>query len=153
MTKMVKEYDFQKEDEEKLVDMLYKTTLREYPGIPIPDEELAKELLRVGIQAKYGVMEGTILKYYLPKYNDEEIVKIWQEKMPLVTAAEFKTVHRDMLEQTSELEKKLATAVAALKRITEIPDHEEYFDCEECISMMEEAAKQALAEIGGEVEK
>lgn len=49
-----------------------------------------------------------------------------------------------------KLEKKLATAVEALKRITEIPDQEEYFDCEECISMMEEAAKEALVEIGGE---
>ena len=68
--------------------------------------------------------------------------------MPLVTAVEFKAVHRQMLEQTSALEKKLATAVEALKRITEIPDQVEYFDCEECISMMEEAAEQALAEIG-----
>lgn len=52
-----------------------------------------------------------------------------------------------------ELEKKLATAVEALKRITEIPEQEEYFDCEECISMMEEAANAALAEIGGEDER
>ncbi|QQC73734.1 hypothetical protein I6I20_02925 [Lactococcus garvieae] len=54
--------------------------------------------------------------------------------------------------EKNKLEKKLATAVEALKRITEIPEQEEYFDCEECISMMEEAAKQALAEIGGEDE-
>lgn len=51
-----------------------------------------------------------------------------------------------------KLEKKLATAVEALKRITEIPNQEEYFDCEECISMMEEAAEQALAEIEKEEE-
>ena len=88
------------------------------------------------------------LKDYLAKYSEKDIQKIREEKMPLVTAAEFKAVHRQMLEQTSELEKKLATAVKALKRITEIPDQEEYFDCEECISMMEEAAEQALAEIG-----
>lgn len=74
------------------------------------------------------------LKDYLAKYSEKDIRKIREEKMQLVTA---------------ELEKKLATAVEALKRITEIPDQEEYFDCEECISMMEEAAEQALAEIGG----
>lgn len=114
MTETLKEYNLYKGDEEKLVDMLYQTTLREYPRIPIPDEELAKELLRMGMQAKRGVVEGTILKDYLTKYNDEEIVKIWQEKMPLVTAAEFKAVHRQMLEQSTELEKKLSFAVESL---------------------------------------
>ncbi len=114
MTETLKEYNLYKGDEEKLVDILYQTTLREYPGIPIPDEELAKELLRMGMQAKRGVVEGTILKDYLTKYNDEEIVKIWQEKMPLVTAAEFKAVHRQMLEQSTELEKKLSFAVESL---------------------------------------
>ncbi|MCI3860162.1 hypothetical protein V6B05_01815 [Lactococcus garvieae] len=58
----------------------------------------------------------------------------------------------EITNNTEKIEKKLATAVEALKRITEIPEQEEYFDCEECISMMEEAAKQALAEIGGEDE-
>uniref|UniRef100_UPI00359C1046 hypothetical protein n=1 Tax=Lactococcus garvieae TaxID=1363 RepID=UPI00359C1046 len=92
------------------------------------------------------------LKDYLVNYSEQDIQKIREEKMPLVTAAEFKAVHRQMLEQASELEEKLATAVKALKRITEIPDQEEYFDCEECISMMEEAAEQALAEIEREEE-
>ena len=114
MTETLKEYNLYKGDEEKLVDILYQTTLREYPGIPIPDEELAKELLRMGMQAKRGVVEGTILKDYLTKYNDEEIVKIWQEKMPLVTAAEFKAVHRQMLEQSTKLEEKLSFAVESL---------------------------------------
>lgn len=38
MTKTVKEHNYQKENEEKLVDALYQATLKEYPGIPIPDE-------------------------------------------------------------------------------------------------------------------
>ena len=56
-------------------------------------------------------------------------------------------VEQIIKEQQALLEEKLATAVEALKRITEISDQEEHFDCEECISMMEEAAEQALAEI------
>lgn len=83
------------------------------------------------------------LKDHLWPYSDEDIAIIREEKTQLVTAAEFAEVHMEKL----CLEKKLATAVEALKRITEIPDQEEYFDCEECISMMEEAAEQALAKI------
>ncbi|MCI3860089.1 hypothetical protein V6B05_01435 [Lactococcus garvieae] len=66
------------------------------------------------------------------------------------TEAELMEVVRNYGIENQKLENKLATAVEALKRITEIPEQEEYFDCEECISMMEEAAEQALAEIGGE---
>lgn len=88
------------------------------------------------------------LKDHLWPYSDEDIAVIREEKKQLVTAAEFAEVHMEKL----CLEKKLATAVEALKRITEIPEQEEYFDCEECISMMEEAAKAALAEIGGKDE-
>ncbi len=88
------------------------------------------------------------LKDHLWPYSDEDIAIIREEKTQLVTAAEFAEVHMEKL----CLEKKLATAVKALKRITEIPDQEEYFDCEECISMMEEAAEQALAEIEKEEE-
>ncbi|WP_307984090.1 hypothetical protein [uncultured Lactococcus sp.] len=114
MTETLKEYNLYKEDEEKLVDMLYQTTLKEYPGIPIPDEELAKELLRMGIQANRGVIEGTILKDYLVNYSEKDIQKIREEKMPLVTAAEFKAVHRQMLEQSTKLEEKLSFAVESL---------------------------------------
>lgn len=85
------------------------------------------------------------LKDHLWPYSDEDIAIIREEKKQLVTATEFAEVHMEKL----CIEKKLATAVEALKRITEIPEQEEYFDCEECISMMEEAANQALAEIGG----
>ena len=54
------------------------------------------------------------LKDYLAKYSEQDIQKIREEKMPLVTAAEFKAVHRQMLEQTSELEEKLSFAVESL---------------------------------------
>lgn len=89
------------------------------------------------------------LKEHLWPYRDEDIQKIREEKTQLVTAAEFAEAHMEKL----EAERKLAAAVEALKRISEIPDQEEYFDCEECISMMEEAAKAALAEIGGKDEQ
>ena len=68
------------------------------------------------------------------------------------TESELIEIIRNYGIDIEKLEKKLATAVEALKRITETPEQEEYFDCEECISMMEEAAKEALAEIGGEDE-
>lgn len=123
MTKTTKKHDYQKENEEKLVDALYKSTLKHFPGIPIPDEELAKELLRVGVKARCGAEELTTLKEHLAPYKDEDIRKIHEEKMQLVTAAEFKAVHRQMLEQTSELEKKLATAVEALKDINDCTWH------------------------------
>ncbi|MGV9046242.1 hypothetical protein ACN9S9_10985 [Lactococcus lactis] len=51
-----------------------------------------------------------------------------------------------------ELQEQLNTAKKALTEITEIPDSDNYFDCEECIFMMEESAKQALAAIGGDDE-
>lgn len=143
MTKITKKHDYQKENEEKLVDALYKSTLEHFPGIPIPDEELAKELLRVGVKARCSAEELTTLKDHLTPYKDEDIQKIHEEKMQLVTAAEFKAVHKQMLEQTSELEKKLATAVKALENIKiaakSLGDEAEY-----------NYASEALAEIGGE---
>ena len=49
-----------------------------------------------------------------------------------------------------KLQEQLNTAKKALTEITNIPESDNYFDCEECIVMMEESAKQALAAIGGE---
>lgn len=49
-----------------------------------------------------------------------------------------------------KLQEQLNTAKKALTEITNIPESDNYFDCEECIVMMEEAAKQALAAIGGD---
>lgn len=151
MTKTVKEHNYQKENEEKLVDALYQATLKEYPGIPIPDEELAKELLRVGVKARCGAEELTTLKEHLAPYKDEEIRKIHEEKMQLVTATEFKAVHRQMLEQTSDLEKKLATVVEALEKSRErLGDFQEpWNDREKEVDLI---LSEALAEIGGEDE-
>lgn len=147
MTKTVKNYDYQKENEEKLVDALYKSTLKHFPGIPIPDEELAKELLRVGVKARCSAEELTTLKDHLTPYKDEDIQKIHEEKMQLVTAAEFKAVHRHMLEQTSELEKKLSTAVEALKKSRErLGDFQEPWNDRE--KEVDSFLDQALAEIG-----
>lgn len=79
-----------------------------------------------------------------------------QNATTLVTSEETVTIDKEvydlLIDKVNKQREQLATAVEALKRITEIPEQEEYFDCEECISMMEEAAKQALAEIGGEDE-
>nr|WP_019291459.1 hypothetical protein [Lactococcus petauri] len=73
-----------------------------------------------------------------------ETVTIQPDEIKMVsTAAEFKAVHKQMLEQTSELEKKLATAVKALENIKiaakSLGDEAEY-----------NYASEALAEIGGE---
>lgn len=151
MTQTTKKHDYQKENEEKLVDALYQATLKEYPGIPIPDEELAKELLRVGVKARCGAEELTTLKEHLAPYKDEDIRKIHEEKMQLVTAIEFKAVHRQMLEQTSDLEKKLATVVGALKKSRErLGDFQEpWNDREKEVDLI---LSDALAEIGGEDE-
>lgn len=156
MTQTTKKHDYQKENEEKLVNALYQATLKEYPGIPIPDEELAKELLRVGVKARCSAEELTTLKDHLTPYKDEDIQKIHEEKMQLVTAAEFKAVHRQMLEQTSDLEKKLATAVEALEKISEVQNLNPFrkdFDVTKSVNkaiVMRGTASQALAEIGGE---
>lgn len=152
MTKTVKEHNYQKENEEKLVDALYQATLKEYPGIPIPDEELAKELLRVGVKARCGAEELTTLKEHLAPYKDEEIRKIHEEKMQLVTATEFKAVHRQMLEQTSDLEKKLATVVGALKKVGNLSECKHSDDWSDNLDAALEICSNALAEIGGEDE-
>lgn len=54
--------------------------------------------------------------------------------------------------KTEKLQEQLNTAKKALTEITNIPESDNYFDCEECIVMMEESAKQALAAIGGDDE-
>lgn len=105
MTSRRKEHDYQKENEDQLVDLLYQATLREYPLIPIPNEELAKELLRVGIKARCRAEELTTLKEHLTPYSDEEIKKIREEKMQLVTVPEFQSVHRSLLEEQGKLKK------------------------------------------------
>lgn len=154
MTKTTKKHDYQKENEEKLVELLYQATLKEYPGIPIPDEELAKELLRVGVKARCGAEELTTLKEHLAPYKDKDIRKIHEEKMQLVTAAEFKAVHRQMLEQTSNLEKKLATAVKALEDINDCTWHSKnrgiVVDTSDKGTVnLFDFTEKALAEIGG----
>lgn len=157
MTKKVKKHDYQKENEEKLVDLLYQATLKEYPGIPIPDEELAKELLRVGVKARCGAEELTTLKDHLTPYKDEDIRKIHEEKMQLVTVTEFNMLHKEKL----EAERKLAKTVEALENIrdAEYQFAEGYnydsdsviINGEECsLDELQKIAKQALAEIGGE---
>ncbi len=80
------------------------------------------------------------LKDYLVNYSEKDIQKIREEKMPLVTAAEFKAMHRHMLEQASELEEKLALAVETLHFI-----EQGRFDAAEF-------ARKVLAEIGGKDE-
>ncbi|WP_285004759.1 hypothetical protein [Lactococcus garvieae] len=81
------------------------------------------------------------LKDYLVNYSEKDIQKIREEKMPLVTAAEFKAVHRQMLEQASELEEKLSFAVESLHFI-----EQGRFDAAEF-------ARKVLAEIEKEDEK
>lgn len=89
------------------------------------------------------------LKDHLAPYKNEDIQKIREEKMQLVTATEFKAVHRQMLEQTSDLEKKLATVVEALEKSRErLGDFQEpWNDREKEVDLI---LSEALAEIGGE---
>lgn len=91
------------------------------------------------------------LKDHLWPYSDEDIAIIREEKTQLVTAAEFKEVHRQMLEQTSELEKKLAIAVDALTHIKfnglfkKAGPHGDYAPYD--VDTQTELAEKALAEI------
>lgn len=142
MTKKVKEHDYQKENEEKLVEALYKSTLEHFPGIPIPDEELAKELLRVGVKARCGAEELTTLKEHLAPYKNEDIRKIHEEKMQLVTVTEFNILHKEKL----EAERKLAKAVEALEEIRGMAINN-YHDMR--MNIVGGKAREALAEIGG----
>lgn len=96
------------------------------------------------------------LKDYLVNYSEQDIQKIREEKMPLVTAAEFKAVHRQMLEQASELEEKLAIAVDALTHIKfnglfkKAGSHGDYAPYD--VATQTELAEKALAEIEREEE-
>ena len=93
------------------------------------------------------------LKDYLVNYSEKDIQKIREEKMPLVTAAEFKAVHRQMLEQSTELEEKLAIAVGALTHIKfnglfkKAGPHGDYAPYD--VATQRELAEKSLAEIGG----
>lgn len=80
------------------------------------------------------------LKDYLAKYSEKDIQKIREEKMQLVTAAEFKAMHRHMLEQSTKLEEKLALAIETLHFI-----EQGRFD-------VAEFARKVLAEIEREEE-
>lgn len=97
------------------------------------------------------------LKDYLVKYSEKDIQKIREEKMQLVTAAEFKAMHRQMLEQSTELEEKLAIAVDALTHIKfnglfkKAGPHGNYAPYD--VATQTELAEKALAEIEREDEK
>lgn len=146
MSKTAKKHDYQKENEEKLVEALYQSTLKNFPGIPIPDEELAKELLRVGVKAGCGMEEIASIKNHLTPYSAEEIVKIQKEKMQLVTVTEFNILHKEKL----EAERKLAKAVESLRSIkyrTERNELDEYY--RERNHDIRKDAVEVLAEIGG----
>lgn len=95
------------------------------------------------------------LKDHLAPYKNEDIQKIREEKIQLVTAAEFKAVHRQMLEQTSDLEKKLATAVKALGDINDCTWHSKnrgiVVDTSDKGTVnLFDFTEKVLAEIGGE---
>ncbi|MGI1836471.1 hypothetical protein ACRPK2_03870 [Lactococcus garvieae] len=96
------------------------------------------------------------LKDYLAKYSEKDIQKIREEKMQLVTAAEFKAMHRQMLEQSTELEEKLAIAVDALTHIKfnglfkKAGPHGNYAPYD--VATQTELAEKALAEIEREEE-
>lgn len=59
---------------------------------------------------------------------------------------------QSLRDDIEKLQEQLNTAKKALTEITNTPESDNYFDCEECIVMMEESAKQALAAIGGDDE-
>lgn len=80
--------------------------------------------LPVNSELDLVIGEALIRAKYLPDSTDENKVEKLQERC-------------DRYEK-------------ALTEITNIPESDNYFDCEECIVMMEESAKQALAAIGGD---
>ena len=103
--------------------------------------ETAKELLR-----KTKVIRDNFYPEPIePEHEDEQ--KITFEFLSEV----INYLENDTGENKVEkLQEQLNTAKKALTEITNIPESDNYFDCEECIVMMEESAKQALAAIGGE---
>ena len=59
---------------------------------------------------------------------------------------------QSFIDDKMELQERCDRYEKALTEITNIPESDNYFDCEECIVMMEESAKQALTAIGGDDE-
>lgn len=57
------------------------------------------------------------LKDHLAPYKDEEIQKIREEKIQLVTVPEFQSVHRLFLEEQGKLEKTVAALRSAYDEI------------------------------------
>ncbi|WP_098403469.1 hypothetical protein [Lactococcus lactis] len=92
------------------------------------------------------------LQEHLLPYSKEMVQKIKDEKMQLVTADEFVKLHKESLtaiRENDKLQEQLNTAKKALTEITNIPESDNYFDEEERLSCIKEAAEKALAAIGG----
>lgn len=88
------------------------------------------------------------LKDHLWPYSDKDIAIIREEKKQLVTATEFAEVHMEKL----RIEKKLATAVEALKKVGNLPECKHSDDWSDNLDAALEISSNALAEIGGEDE-
>jgi|GEM_PF-5886571 len=119
-------------------------------------ERIEEEIKDVNRSLVYGRGRHDRACYYAKRQGLTIALAHIQNATTLVTSDDTVTIDKEvydlLINKVSKQREQLAKADETLKRITEIPDQEEYFDCEECISMMEEAAKQALAEIGGEDE-
>lgn len=87
--------------------------------------------------------------------NSSTTDKLSVEKLQEIRIEELKDFNSKILQaelKNQKLQEQLNTAKNALTEITKIPESDNYFDCEECVVMMEESAKQALAAIGGDDE-
>lgn len=102
-------------------------------------------------------MTETAINLELKRINDkikhiETVIGAAAKTGSLGMLERSRQIRGEILREFSLIQEQRDTAVEALKRITEIPDHEEYFDDEERLYSIKECAKQALAEIGGEDE-
>lgn len=97
------------------------------------------------------------LKEYLAPYRDEEIKKIRDEKIQLVTATEFVGLHQEKLAAEREVEKLKADSEALKKALIEIraniEEHNQIYDLSVDTALLLEGidgiAFDALSVIGG----
>ncbi|WP_251900889.1 hypothetical protein [Lactococcus lactis] len=93
------------------------------------------------ITEKFNVGEVNGFRTYVGKLSPINVLDMLDDIERSITTDKL---------SVEKLQEQLNTAKKALTEITKIPESDNYFDCEECIVMMEESAKQALAAIGGD---
>ncbi|MCT3132945.1 hypothetical protein [Lactococcus lactis] len=120
------------------------------------------------ITEKFNVGEANGFRTYIGKLSPINVLdmlddiersvttdKLSIEKLQEIRVEELKDFNSKILQaelKNQKFQERLNTAKKALTEITKIPESDNYFDEEERLSCIKEAAEKALAAIGGDDE-